>query len=234
MNEVMPANFQTRDLVIPGDVLYEGRIRTGDNTYRRKGKVCATRVGLVEYGRDIVSVIALEAGYHPLIGDLVVGKVIDIDLGIWIVDIDAPTAALLHVPDAIDAPFRAEIEMPKIFDVGDTVVAKVVDLDRRRTPILSTLGRGLGKVEEGFTIRLTPSKIPRLIGKKGSMVNMILKETGCNIVIGQNGRILIQGRDREQERIVVNVIEKIEREAHTTGLTNRIQEYIKKMKEEHG
>jgi exosome complex component RRP4 len=228
----LSAHFESRDLVIPGDVLYEGRIRTGDNTYRMQGKVCATRIGLVDYGRGIVSVIALEASYNPLVGDLVVGKVVDIELGQWMVGIDSPSSAILSVPDAIDAPFSPDVVMPDILDVGDMVIAKIVDLDRRRTPILSTLGRGLGKVEEGFIVRITPSKIPRLIGKKGSMVNMILKETGCNIVIGQNGRILIHGRTREQEEIVVDVINKINKEAHTSGLTNRIQEYIKGLKEE--
>jgi len=216
---------------MPGDVLYEGRIRTGDNTYRAQGKVCATRIGLVEYGRGMGSVIALEASYNPLVGDLVIGKIVNIDLGQWMVDIDASSSAILSVPDVIDAPFNPDIVMPDILDVGDTIVAKIVDLDRRRTPILSTLGRGLGKVEEGFIIRITPSKIPRLIGKKGSMVNMILKETGCRIVIGQNGQILIHGRTRDQEEIVVDVIDKINKEAHTTGLTSRVQEYIKSLKE---
>jgi exosome complex component RRP4 len=228
----MSALFENRDLVVPGDVLYEGRIRTGDNTHRSQGKVSATRIGLVDYGRDTVSVIALEAGFNPLVGDLVVGEVTDIELGSWLVDIDAATDAVLNVPDAIDAPFRTDIVMPDILDVGDIIVAKIVDMDRRRTPILSILGRDLGRVEEGFIIRLTPSKIPRLIGKKGSMVNMILRETGCNIVIGQNGRILINGETREQEVNAVSVIEKIETEAHIPGLTNRVQEYLKKLKEE--
>lgn len=228
----MSALFENRDLVVPGDTLFEGRIRTGDNTYRSQGKVGATRIGLVNYNRNTVSVIALEAGFSPLTGDLVIGDVKDIELGKWIVDIDAASDANLNVPDAIDAPFRTDINMPSILDIGDTVVAKIVDLDRRRTPILSILGRGLGKVTEGFTVRLTPSKIPRLIGKKGSMVNMILRETGCNIVIGQNGRILIHGRTREQEKMAVSVIEKIEREAHISGLTNRVQEYLRRLKEE--
>ncbi len=223
--------FKNRDLVIPGEILFKGRIRTGENTYRTQGRVCATHIGLVEYGRGVVSVIALESRYNPLAGDLVVGEVIDINLGSWIVDIDAPMEALLSVPDAIDKPFRPDIVMPDILDVGETVVAKVVDLDRRRTPILSILGRGLGKAGDGFIIRITPSKIPRLIGKKGSMVNMILKETGCSITIGQNGWILVHGRNREQEEIVVNVVDRIEREAHTSGLTNRVQEYIKSLKE---
>ncbi len=227
----MSALFKNRDLVIPGEVLYEGRIRTGDNTYRTQGKVSATRIGLVDYNQNMVSVIALEAGFNPLVGDLVIGEVIDIGLGSWTVDIDAASKAVLNVPDAIDVPFRTDIVMPDILDIGDTIVAKIVDMDRRRTPILSILGRGLGKIKDGFIIRLTPSKIPRLIGKKGSMVNMILKETGCRIAIGQNGRILIHGKTREQEETVVRVIEKIDREAHISGLTNRVQRYLKKLKE---
>lgn len=228
----MSALFENRDLVVPGDVLYEGRIKTGDNTHRTQGKVIATRVGLVDYNRGMVSVIALEAGFNPLVGDMVIGNVVDIELGYWVVDIDAPENAVLNVPEAIDAPFRSDIDMPRILDIGDTIVAKIVDMDRRRTPILSILGRGLGKLEEGFIIRITPSKIPRLIGKKGSMVNMILKETGCNIVIGQNGRVLIQGKTREQEEMAVSVIHKIENEAHIPGLTNRVQAYLSKLKEE--
>jgi len=177
-------------------------------------------------------VIALEAGYVPLVGDLVIGEVIDLEVDSWIVDINAPSDAILNVQDAIGQPYKPDIEMPKILDVGDTIVAKIVELDRKMTPILSILGKGLGKVEEGFLLKLTPSKIPRLIGKKGSMVNMILKETGCNIIIGQNGRILVSCKNRKQEEIVIKVIDKIEKEAHTTGLTNRIQSYIKQLKGE--
>lgn len=228
----MSAKFENRDLVVPGDVLFEGRIRTGDNTFRSNGNVSASRIGLVNYNRGMVSVISLEAGFNPLSGDLIIGKIIDIDLGRWLVDIGAAENAFLNVQDAIDAPFRSDIVMPEILDVGETIIAKIVDLDRRRTPILSILGPNLGKVKEGFIFRITPSKIPRLIGKKGSMVNMILRETGCNVVIGQNGWILIQGRNRENEMIVVKVIEKIEREAHISGLTTRVQEYLKELKEE--
>jgi exosome complex component RRP4 len=227
----MPEVLENRALVVPGDILFEGRTRTGDNTYRLQGNVSATRIGLVNYGKNMVSVIALKAGFNPLTGDLVVGDVVDIELGKWLIDIDGSTNAVLNVPDALNAPFRTDIDMPSILDIGDTVVAKIVDMDRRRTPILSILGQGLGKVNEGFIIRLTPSKIPRLIGKKGSMVNMILKETGCNIVIGQNGRILIHGNTREQENMAVKVIKKIECEAHISGLTNRVQEYLKQLKE---
>ena len=226
----MSAKFETRDIVVPGDLLFEGRTRTGDNTYRHEGNVYATRVGLVNYGKDRVSVIALEAGFVPLVGDLVIGEVTDIELGQWKVDIGAEKDAILTINDAIGKPYRTYQDMPQILDVGDTIVAKIVDLDRSRTPILSIMGRELGRVREGFIIRITPSKIPRLIGKKGSMINMILKETRCQVTIGQNGKILISGRNRSDEELVVKVINKIESEAHTSGLTNRIQEYLKEIK----
>jgi len=226
----MSAKYETRDVVVPGDLLYEGRARTGDNTYRHEGNVYATRVGLVNYNKDRVSVIALEAGFVPLVGDLVIGDVTDIELGQWKIDIGAEKNAILTINDAIGKPYRTYQDMPQILDVGDTIVAKIVDLDRSRTPILSIMGRELGRVREGFIIKITPSKIPRLIGKKGSMINMILKETRCQVTIGQNGKILIHGRNRNDEELAVNVINKIETEAHTSGLTNRIQEYFKEIK----
>jgi exosome complex component RRP4 len=226
------AKLDERSIVVPGDLIYEGRIRTGDNTYRDEGNVYATKVGLVNYSKDRVSVIALEGGYTPLVGDLVVGTVIDIELGQWLIDIDSPVDAILTVNEAIDKPFRTNLDMTRILDVGDLLVAKIVDFDRNRTPILSILGRELGKIQEGFVMSITPSKIPRLIGKKGSMINMILRETRCNVVIGQNGKILVNGRSRADEELVERVIRKIEAEAHTSGLTNRIQEYLNSIKEE--
>jgi len=227
----MSANFQDRDLVLPGDKLFEGRIRTGENTYRNEEQVYATRLGLVNYRPDNVSVTALSTGYVPLVGDQVIGVVVDMDLGEWRIDIGAQDIAVMGIPDAVDRPFRTDYIMTRVLDIGDTLVAKIVDFDRRRTPVLSMLGPGLGKMYDGFTVRLKPSKIPRLIGKKGSMINMIIKETGCRVAIGQNGRILVFGPSREREELVVKAIDKIEREAHTSGLTNKTQEFLRQLKE---
>jgi exosome complex component RRP4 len=165
-----------------------------------------------------------------MVDDLIIGEVTDIELGQWKVDIGADKNAILTVPDAIDKPFRTYLDMTRILDVGDTIVAKIVDLDRNRTAILSIRGRDLGRVHEGFLMNITPSKIPRLIGKKGSMINMILRETRCHVTIGQNGRILVSGRNRADEELVVKVISKVDAEAHTSGLTSRIQEYLKNIK----
>jgi exosome complex component RRP4 len=57
---------------------------------------------------------------------------------------------------------------------------------------------------------------------------MIKRETGCQLTIGQNGLILISGSSPENERIVVMAIRKIEKESHTSGLTDKVTEMIKK------
>jgi exosome complex component RRP4 len=65
-----------------------------------------------------------------------------------------------------------------------------------------------------------------MIGKKGSMITMLKKETGTDIIPGQNGVVLATGRNPDHERIAVEAIYMIEREAHTTGLTDRVKAMI--------
>jgi exosome complex component RRP4 len=60
------------------------------------------------------------------------------------------------------------------------------------------------------------------------MVGMIKKETGCQLTIGQNGLILISGRNPESECLAIMAIRKIENESHTSGLTDKVTEMIKK------
>jgi exosome complex component RRP4 len=112
------------------------------------------------------------------------------------------------------------------------VIAKIVAYDRTRDPLLTVLERGLGKITRGQIIEIMPTKIPRVIGKQGSMISMLKQETGCQIAIGQNGRILINGKTPEDERLAVMAIRKIEQEAHTTGLTDRVTEMLKEEKGE--
>jgi exosome complex component RRP4 len=88
----------------------------------------------------------------------------------------------------------------------------------------------LGKITGGQIIEITPSKIPRLIGRKGSMVNMIKQETDCKIIIGQNGLVLVRGKTLENEQLAIKAIRKVERESHTSGLTDRVSRMIKEEK----
>jgi exosome complex component RRP4 len=79
-------------------------------------------------------------------------------------------------------------------------------------------------------MKVTPTKIPRVIGRKGSMISMIKQETGCQIILGINGVILVTGKTPEDEEIAMMAIHKIEEESHTSGLTDRITQFLKEEK----
>jgi len=227
--------FEKRSLVVPGDLLAEGDYKVGENTHRVGNKFYATRIGLFDFKGKTLCVIALNSFYIPKVGDIVIGTILDVRVGGWIVDIKAPQLAMLRVVDALDRPFEpTKDDLTAIFDIGDMILAKVIAYDRTRSPLLTIKEPGLGKITHGRITSITPSKIPRLIGKKGSMISILKKETGCQITIGMNGLVLVRGKNPESEMIAVKAISKIERESHTTGLTDRVVEMIKKMKEEGG
>jgi len=228
----MPTFYERRQLVTPGDLVAEGNYIAGKNTFKENEKLYATRVGLVEYEERKVSVVALKSFYIPKVGDTVIGKVVGLTLGGWILDIDAPYPAVLRASDVMERSYRPQKnELSSIFDVGDLVIAKIVSYDRTRDPLLTVREPGLGKITRGQIIEITPTKIPRIIGRKGSMISMIKHETGCHILLGQNGVVLISGKNLEDEQLAAMAIRKIEDESHISGLTDRVAEMLKKEKE---
>lgn len=225
----MPLFYEKKQLVAPGDLLAEGDYVSGDSTYKENGKIFACRLGLVDYDGKRVHVVALKAFYIPVPGDTVIGKVIETTPGGWIIDIRAPHLARLRASDVVERSFKPETtDLPSIFDVGDLIITKVVAYDRTRDPQLTVREPGLGKIMRGHIVEVTPTKIPRIIGRQGSMVGMIKRETGCQLTIGQNGLILISGRTPENECLAIMAIHKIENESHTSGLTDKVTEMIKK------
>ena len=225
----MPVFYEKKQLVAPGDLLAEGDYVPGDSTYKENGKIYASRLGLVDYDGRRVHIVALKAFYIPAPGDTVIGKVVETTPGGWVIDIKAPHLARLRASDVVERSFKPETtDLPSIFDVGDLIIANVVAYDRTRDPLLTIREPGLGKIMRGQLFEVTPTKIPRVIGRQGSMVSMIKRETGCQLTIGQNGLILISGRSPKDERLAVMALRKIEAESHTSGLTDQVNEMIKK------
>jgi exosome complex component RRP4 len=231
----MSTFFERRQLVTPGDLLAEGDYIAGENTYKENDKIYAARTGLVEYEERRVSVVALRAFYIPKVGDTVIGTVVEVGFSGWTVDINSPYMAILKATDVLSRPFKPQKnDLTEVLDVGDLVVAKIVAYDRTHDPQLSVNEPGLGKITRGQIVKITPTKIPRVIGKKGSMISLIKQETGCHIILGHNGVILITGKSLEDEELAMMAIRKIDEESHTTGLTDRISQLIKKEKEKKG
>lgn len=227
----MPTFYEPKQIVTPGDLLAEGEYLAGENTYVENKKIYSSRLGLVEYDNKKVNVVALKAFYIPRIGDLVIGTVTEVGFNGWTIDINAPYLAFLRPSDVLSRPFKPQKdELSQVLNVGDLVVAKIISYDRSHDPQLTVAEPGLGKITRGQILKITPTKIPRVIGKKGSMITMIKDETGCQIILGLNGVVLITGKTLEDEQAALVAIRKIEEESHTSGLTDRITQMLKKNK----
>ena len=227
----MPIFFENRQLVTPGDLIAEGDYIPGENTYAEDKKIYATRIGIVEYEDKKVNVVALRAFYIPRVGDIVIGTIVEVGFNGWTVDINAPYQAILRASDVLSRPFKPQQdELSQFLDIGDLIVAKIIAYDRAHDPQLTVGEPGLGKITRGQIMRITPTKIPRVIGRKGSMISIIKKETNCQIILGLNGVILITGKTLEDEELAMMAIHKIEEESHTSGLTDRITQMLKEEK----
>lgn len=224
----MPRLVDKRELVTPGELLAEGDYNAGKNTYQEGGRIYASRLGLSGHVGRNVYVVALKGCYIPAVGDLVIGKIVDMRLNGWMVDINSPYTAMLFTSDALGRSFNSRRDsMSDFLDIGDLVLAKVSVFDRTRDPTLTIRESGLGKVTQGHVVKIMPTKIPRVIGRRGSMINMLKRETDCHITIGQNGLVLVSGRRPELEALAIQAIRMIERDAHTVGLTDRIGEILR-------
>jgi exosome complex component RRP4 len=227
----MPTYFEKKQLVTPGELLAEGDYSAGSNAYMEDNKIYASRIGLADWENKKINVVALRSFYFPKVGDIVIGTVLEVGFSGWTVDIKAPYTALLRASDVLSRPFKPQNdELSQVLNQGDLIVAKIASYDRAHDPQLTVGEPGLGKITRGQIIQVTPSKIPRVIGRKGSMISVIKQETGCQIILGLNGVILVTGKNPEDEELAMAAIQKIENESHTSGLTDRITQFLKEEK----
>ncbi|MGQ9542859.1 MAG: exosome complex RNA-binding protein Rrp4 [Candidatus Bathyarchaeia archaeon] len=219
---------QKKQIVTPGELLAQGEYYPELNAFKEKDKVYSMIVGLFDYRGNRLSVVPLKHCYIPYVGDLVIGKVVDSGMSGWSVDINSPYSALLPLTEVVAKQHSMRRDIEGLLRIGDSIKAKVIAFDRTRDPILTIRDRGLGKVTRGKIVKISPSKIPRLIGKRGSMINLLKKESSCDLTVGQNGIVLVTCESPETEQIVIDVIRMIEREAHTQGLTDRVSEALRR------
>ncbi|WP_406659610.1 exosome complex RNA-binding protein Rrp4 [Methanolobus sp. ZRKC3] len=211
------------NIVIPGQFLSENKDNSGPGTYVKDGKVYSLLYGIMN-AKNKISVIPFSGKYVPSRKDFVIGTVIDVTPSNWIFDIGSPYDGLLHVSEY---PRRVDSDkMRGIMGISDSVLLRVKDVNPSMKVELTMRERGLRALKSGRIIEVVPAKVPRVIGHGGSMVSMLKKETNCEIFVGQNGRIWIDGNDSDMDRLEKS-IEMIMQHSHTSGLTDRVCQFLR-------
>lgn len=221
--------IEERSVVVPGEHIAEGLDYLPAQWAYRKGEaILAGRLGLFMLEGRAVKILPLSGRYMPKRNDIVIGKVIDVAISGWRLDINCAYSAMLSMKDATSEFIARGADLTQFFNLGDIIVTKIVNVTSQKLVDLTTKGPGLRKMYGGRLIYVNCNKVPRIIGKQGSMVALIKNATGCKIIVGQNGVIWMDG-EPEQEVIAIEAIKKIEEESHISGLTERITEYLERM-----
>ncbi|MBL7169461.1 MAG: KH domain-containing protein [Candidatus Aenigmarchaeota archaeon] len=213
-----------REFVIPGEEIVKSTdFLPGKNCFREGESIFAKKIGIVHLENRVISLIPLNSTYIPHAYDMVIGEVVDIQNNGWVVDIKAPDTAFLSLSGVREFVKNGE-DLSKYYALGDVISAKIHSVNGSST-YLSMQDRVARKLKEGVILKVNPAKVPRIIGKQGSMINAIKDKTGTRISVGQNGFVWVQGENID---LVKKVIETIEKESFSEGLTEKIAEMLDK------
>lgn len=212
-----------RVLVLPGEEIPAPGLRPGPGTYRVNGRLYASVLGLLRRRPPVVQVVPLSGRYIPHPGDVVIGTVTDVQGTFWLLDIGAPRWAPLHMTGT---PWKIDYgETENYLRVGDAVVVQVESIENTGRIGVTMNGEGLGKLEGGTIVTISPAKVARVIGRGGSMIQTIQRLTQSRLVVGQNGRVFVDGPPDEIMR-VRETLKLIDDEGHRSGLTERVLGFL--------
>ena len=212
--------------VLPGDVIVTGHYTPEQNVIIDGDRAISTTVGFSEVNDNRVSVISLTGFYIPKIDDLVIGKVISFSALSWEIDINSYYSAILPASDIFGRDFTSSRDNLSLkLAKGDLIAARIVNTGSRE-PLITISGQDLGKIDSGELVKISPSKIPRLIGKQGSMIQAIEGATNSSITIGQNGLIILNNDNNSGLERATRAIKMIEINLYEPNLEEKIQNLL--------
>lgn len=219
-------NVKENEKVVPGQILATGeKFIPSSMCIRIEDKIVSTVVGTVTIKDNVIKVKSTSNNYTPEIGDKILGTVISMNNYGWKVNI-GKSIVELDLRDA-STSFIESGKMNKFLNVGDLVYAEITRKHRDNFKI-STKNKPFRKLIPGKIIKIKQTSIPRIIGKSGSMINMIKEESNSNVVVGQNCQVYVHNDNIEDIFKVQEAVKLIESDAKTSGLTEKIKEMLNK------
>ncbi|MBI4361520.1 hypothetical protein HY572_07165 [Candidatus Micrarchaeota archaeon] len=200
------------EMIFPGDLVADHEQHI-PGCYTENGKTYAATLAL----RQNDHVVPLKGQYVPRVGEEVVGIVTDERFSGYTLELNSPYEGDLSTRETREELKLGAVVACKILAVNEVKMATLVEPH---------------PLPEAILVKMEAVKVPRLIGRNGSMLDVIQKHTQSQITVGKNGYVAISGGDT---KLAVDVVEKIERESHVPGLTDRVTKMLEhKSGEMHG
>ncbi|KAF6819589.1 exosome complex exonuclease RRP4 [Colletotrichum sojae] len=159
MRPAKRARGEAYEIVTPGEIITDDpQWMRGHGTYVTPSTtdIVSSVAGTVTRTNKLLSVRPLRARYTPEIGDLVVGRIVEVQAKRWRVDVGSSQLAILQI-SAINLPGGIlrkrtdtdELQIRSFFAEGDLVVAEVQQLHQDGAASLHTRSLKYGKLRNG-------------------------------------------------------------------------------------
>jgi len=195
-------------ILIPGDSLKKKDI----NSYERDNNNYSKYILLVNEDKTA----RLFGYYMPEVNDIIIGKVIDVLSNGWIVDINSPYVGKLSLKDT-------GVDPNDLYTYGDYILCQIVKMTKNKLIDLEIKKKE--KLNDGLILKIDPARIPRLIGKNSSMLNLIKEYLKIDIIIGKNGRVYLNGNINNVLK-AVDIIRFVINNSYKRGLTEKVKEIL--------
>lgn len=210
------------ELVVPGEQV-GANARPGDNVFEEDGQIYSEVYGFKREGGGSVSVIPIKGTYVPEEGDQVVGIVTDMDHATWTVDINSPYEGTLHISRVEEELDQGRLD--EYMAIGDVMRVMIDEVDREKEVELSLKCDRCGPLRRGRVVTVEPTRVPRLIGREGSMVGRIRSEADVDVFVGNNGRVWIRGDERGED-LAADTVRFVADHAHEQNLTEKVKTFM--------
>jgi len=189
-------------IISPGESITSSRaFMRGHGTFVDGDEVVASVAGVIERVNKLVTVRALRTRYNPEVGDLVIGRITEVQPRRWKVDANARQDAILML-SSVNLPGGVqrrkletdELQMRNFFEEGDLLVAEVQAFFADGAMSLHTRSLKYGKLRNGQLVSVPPVLIRRLKSHFCSL------PSGVDLILGLNGYIWISKHVRDYEK----------------------------------
>ncbi|XP_022660702.1 exosome complex component RRP4-like [Varroa jacobsoni] len=184
----------TKIVMSPGETITtDGGYMRGHGTYlEEESGLLSAVAGVVEKVNKLITVRPLKTRYNPEVGDVVVGRIVQVCQKLWKVDVGARLHAALHL-HSVNLPggelrrksIEDELMMSQYFIDGDLVSAEVQNVGVDGAVSLHTRNLKYGKLGQGALVTVSPSLIKRCKTHLHNLAN------GVHLIIGLNGFIWV-------------------------------------------
>lgn len=187
-------------------VNYEDAILKGHGTAEMDGRVVATLCGVVERVNKLVYIRSLRARYKPEIGDIIIGRVVEVAPKRWRLEINFSQDAVLmlssmNLPDGIQRRRTAvdELNMRSIFEENDVICAEVRGFQHDGCLHLQARSQKYGKLKRGQLLTIPPYLV-----KKRKQHFHYLDQFGIDLILGCNGFVWVGEHVEVKDGMVID------------------------------